>query len=51
ILTPSGSAFGQGGRVQNVSADRLAPCIMYWPDNEPLPDPGQVRPRSVVGVA
>lgn len=44
ILTPSGKALSAGGRVRNVSTDPLAPCIMYWPDNEPLPDNGQVRP-------
>ncbi|KAH8084915.1 hypothetical protein BXZ70DRAFT_957481 [Cristinia sonorae] len=44
ILTPSGSALSAGGRVRNVSNDPLSPCILYWPDNEPLPEPGQVRP-------
>ncbi|KAI0790913.1 hypothetical protein C8Q75DRAFT_79525 [Abortiporus biennis] len=44
ILTPSGKALSAGGRVRNVSSDPLAPCIMYWPDNEPLPERGQVRP-------
>lgn len=44
ILTPSGKALSAGGRVRNISTDPLAPCIMYWPDNEPLPDNGQVRP-------
>ncbi|OBZ74991.1 hypothetical protein A0H81_05414 [Grifola frondosa] len=24
--------------------DPLAPCVMYWPDNEPLPEQGQIRP-------
>lgn len=51
LLTPSGRAFAIGGRVQNVSTDPLAPCIMYWPDNEPFPEPGQIRPSNVVGVA
>ncbi|KAH9922348.1 uncharacterized protein BXZ73DRAFT_79739 [Epithele typhae] len=43
-LTPSGRALSGGGRVQNVSRDPLAPCVMYWPDNEPLPEPCQIRP-------
>lgn len=44
LLTPSGHALSAGGRVRNISSDPMAPCIMYWPDNEPLPDRGQVRP-------
>ncbi|PCH43070.1 hypothetical protein WOLCODRAFT_121468 [Wolfiporia cocos MD-104 SS10] len=44
LLTPSGRALSVGGRVQNISSDPLAPCIMYWPDNEPLPEQGQIRP-------
>ncbi|KAF6750889.1 hypothetical protein DFP72DRAFT_817219 [Ephemerocybe angulata] len=51
LLTPSGRAFAVGGRVQNISSDPLAPCIMYWPDNEPFPEQGQIRPSNVVGVA
>jgi len=50
LLTPSGRAFAIGGRVQNLSNDPLAPCIMFWPDNEPLPEQGQIRPSSVVGT-
>jgi len=50
LLTPSGRAFAIGGKVQNVSSDPLAPCIMYWPDNEPFPEQGQIRPSSLVGV-
>ncbi|KAH6904510.1 hypothetical protein BKA70DRAFT_537208 [Coprinopsis sp. MPI-PUGE-AT-0042] len=50
ILTPSGRAFAVGGRVQNISSDPLSPCIMYWPDNEPFPEQGQIRPSNVVGV-
>lgn len=50
ILTPSGRAFAIGGKVQNVSSDPLSPCIMYWPDNEPFPEQGQIRPSNVVGV-
>ena len=30
--------------MQNVSPDPLAPCVMYWPDNEPFPEKGQIRP-------
>ncbi|KAI0077676.1 hypothetical protein K474DRAFT_1674700 [Panus rudis PR-1116 ss-1] len=44
LLTPSGHALSAGGRVRNISTDPLAPCIMYWPDNEPLPERGQIRP-------
>ncbi|KAI0632908.1 hypothetical protein C8Q77DRAFT_1218344 [Trametes polyzona] len=43
-LTPSGRALSVGGRVRNISRDPLSPCVMYWPDNEPLPEPGQIRP-------
>ncbi|KZT68109.1 hypothetical protein DAEQUDRAFT_728388 [Daedalea quercina L-15889] len=46
LLTPSGRAISVGGRVQNVSIDPLAPCIIYWPDNEPLPEQGQIRPSG-----
>ncbi|KAH8112578.1 hypothetical protein DFH11DRAFT_1857827, partial [Phellopilus nigrolimitatus] len=41
LLTPSGRALAVGGKVLNVSVDSLAPCIMFWPDNEALPEPGQ----------
>lgn len=44
ILTPSGRTLAIGGKVQNISGDSLAPVLMFWPDNEPLPEPGQVRP-------
>ncbi|EJD04904.1 uncharacterized protein FOMMEDRAFT_166649 [Fomitiporia mediterranea MF3/22] len=50
LLTPSGRAFAVGGKVQNISPDPLAPCIMFWPDNEPFPDPGQIRPASLSNV-
>ncbi|CAK5271778.1 unnamed protein product [Mycena citricolor] len=50
LLTPSGRAFAVGGKVQNVSTDPLSPCIMYWPDNEPLPEQGQIRPGSLTGI-
>ncbi|KAG6902937.1 hypothetical protein C0995_009329 [Termitomyces sp. Mi166 len=50
LLTPSGRAFAVGGKVQNISSDPLNPCIMYWPDNEPFPEQGQIRPSSLVGV-
>ncbi|KAI0759085.1 hypothetical protein C8Q74DRAFT_1372951 [Fomes fomentarius] len=43
-LTPSGRALSVGGRVRNISCDPMFPCVMYWPDNEPLPDPSQIRP-------
>ncbi|KAF8797750.1 hypothetical protein BYT27DRAFT_7124896 [Phlegmacium glaucopus] len=51
LLTPSGRAFAVGGKVQNISSDPLSPCIMYWPDNEPFPEQGQIRPSGLVGVA
>jgi len=50
LLTPSGRAFAIGGKVQNVSTDPLSPCVMYWPDNEPFPEQGQIRPGSLVGI-
>lgn len=50
LLTPSGRAFALGGKVQNISNDPLSPCVMYWPDNEPFPEQGQIRPSTLVGV-
>ncbi|KAI0270759.1 hypothetical protein BC834DRAFT_532431 [Gloeopeniophorella convolvens] len=49
VLTPSGRAFSMGGRVQDISSDPLSPCIMFWPDNEPLPEQGQIREGSLAG--
>ena len=46
LLTPSGHTLSAGGRVRNISRDPLSPCIMYWPDNEPLPERGQIRPNG-----
>ncbi|KAJ7883883.1 hypothetical protein B0H14DRAFT_3857229 [Mycena olivaceomarginata] len=46
-ITPSGRAFAIGGRVQNISSDPMSPLIMFWPDNEPFPEPGQIRPMGV----
>lgn len=46
LLTPSGHALSAGGRVRNISRDPMSPCIMYWPDNEPLPERGQIRPNG-----
>ena len=51
LLTPSGRAFASGGKVQNISTDPLNPCIMFWPDNEPFPDQGQIRPSGLVGIS
>ena len=48
LLTPSGRSFAVGGKVHNVSSDPLSPCIMYWPDNEPFPEQGQIRPSSLM---
>jgi hypothetical protein len=50
ILTPSGRAFSMGGRVQDISSDPLVPCILFWPDNEPLPEQGQIRPSNPFGI-
>ncbi|KIJ60440.1 hypothetical protein HYDPIDRAFT_98774, partial [Hydnomerulius pinastri MD-312] len=50
LLTPSGRSFSVGGKVQNISSDPLSPCVMYWPDNEPLPEQGQIRPNNLLGV-
>ena len=50
ILTPSGRAFSIGGRVQDVSSDPLSSCFLFWPDNEPLPEQGQLRPSILIGV-
>ncbi|KIM23528.1 hypothetical protein M408DRAFT_77384, partial [Serendipita vermifera MAFF 305830] len=44
LLTPSGRKFAAGGRVQNISRDELNPILMFWPDNEPMPLPSQIRP-------
>lgn len=49
-LTPSGRAFARGGNVRNVSRNPLSPCIIYWPDNEPLPEQGQIRPSGPLGI-
>ncbi|KAG9311017.1 hypothetical protein JVU11DRAFT_8913 [Chiua virens] len=51
LLTPSGRSFSVGGKVHNISNDPAAPCIMYWPDNEPLPEQGQIRPSNLAGVS
>ncbi|KAK7688482.1 hypothetical protein QCA50_008020 [Cerrena zonata] len=48
LLTPSGNTLSAGGRVRNISRDPMSPCIMYWPDNEPLPERGQIRPSGSV---
>jgi hypothetical protein len=50
LLTPSGRAFTVGGKVQNISSDPLSPCIMYWPDNEPFLEQGQIRPSGLMSV-
>ncbi|KZV90202.1 hypothetical protein EXIGLDRAFT_126858 [Exidia glandulosa HHB12029] len=50
LLTPSGRSFSVGGKVQNVSSDPLAPCIIFWPDNEPFPEQGQIRPPMASSV-
>ncbi|KAF8553619.1 hypothetical protein OG21DRAFT_1463816 [Imleria badia] len=50
LLTPSGRSFSVGGKVQNISSEPSAPCIMYWPENEPFPEQGQIRPSNLVGV-
>lgn len=50
LLTPSGRDLARGGRVQNVSADPLLPCVIFWPDNEALPEPGQIRPAILTQI-
>ncbi|KDQ54481.1 hypothetical protein JAAARDRAFT_135150 [Jaapia argillacea MUCL 33604] len=50
LLTPSGRALSLGGKVQNVSNDPLTPCVMWWPDNEPLPEQGQIRPTGIISI-
>ncbi|EUC58578.1 zf-RanBP domain protein [Rhizoctonia solani AG-3 Rhs1AP] len=50
ILTPSGRAFARGGRIQNVSPIPAIPLIMFWPDNEPLPQASQIRPPFAPGA-
>ncbi|EIN05864.1 hypothetical protein PUNSTDRAFT_145765 [Punctularia strigosozonata HHB-11173 SS5] len=50
LLTPSGRALAIGGKVQNVSSNPLSPCVMYWPDNEPFPEQGQIRPPASAGI-
>lgn len=50
LLTPSGRSFSVGGKVQNISSDPSVPCIMYWPDNEPFPEQGQIRPNNIGGL-
>ncbi|KAJ7876369.1 hypothetical protein B0H14DRAFT_2342746 [Mycena olivaceomarginata] len=32
-----------GWRAQYIS-DAISPCEMHWPDNEPFPESGQIRP-------
>lgn len=51
VLTPSGRTIAQGGRVQNISRDGLNPMMMFWPDNEPLPETCQIRPPTALLLA
>ncbi|KAG8817652.1 hypothetical protein FRC17_011131, partial [Serendipita sp. 399] len=51
LLTPSGKTFALGGRVQNICRDEANPILMFWPDNEPLPLPCQIRPPTAVLMA
>ncbi len=46
ILKPSGCAK----RVQDVSSNPLYSCFMFWPDNEPLPEQGQICPSNLFGT-
>ena len=48
LLTPSGRQISEGGSVRNVSGDDTNPIFMFWPDNEPLPEPGQCRPAGLL---
>ena len=49
-LTPSGTQICMGGKVHNISNNPLAPCYMFWSFNEPLPEPGQIRPTLSVAL-
>ncbi|EJD34212.1 hypothetical protein AURDEDRAFT_76383, partial [Auricularia subglabra TFB-10046 SS5] len=42
--TPSGNALRGTVFVRNISNDPLAPCYIFWPDNEPVPLKSQIRP-------
>ncbi|KZO97607.1 hypothetical protein CALVIDRAFT_526728 [Calocera viscosa TUFC12733] len=44
LVTPSGRAFASAGSRKNVSGDDSNPVVIFWPDNEPIPERGQVRP-------
>jgi hypothetical protein len=44
LLTPSGHALAIGGRVRNISTNPMSPCVIWWPDNERLPEQGCIRP-------
>jgi hypothetical protein len=50
ILTPSGRALAVGGKVQSITNDPMNPIFMFWPDNEPLPEPGQIRPAYLANI-
>ncbi|KAJ7827205.1 hypothetical protein B0H13DRAFT_1657081 [Mycena leptocephala] len=50
LLTPSGRAFASGGKVKNISRDPWSPCMIYWPDNEVLPEQGQIRPSGATNL-
>jgi hypothetical protein len=47
VLTPSGRAFAQGGKVQNISSDPANVIFLFWPGNESFPQQCQMRPVLV----
>ncbi|KAI0063288.1 hypothetical protein BV25DRAFT_1915213 [Artomyces pyxidatus] len=51
LLTPSGRALAHGGALLDLSTDPTVPCVLWWPDNEPRPHPGQVRPPFAAPAA
>ncbi|KAK0476055.1 hypothetical protein IW261DRAFT_1491724 [Armillaria novae-zelandiae] len=47
---PPDAPLPSAARSKTSRATRCRPCIMYWPDNEPFPEQGQIRPSGLVGV-
>ncbi|KAJ7873575.1 hypothetical protein B0H13DRAFT_1633397, partial [Mycena leptocephala] len=45
LLTPSGRALATNWQIRNVGST-LAPCVIPWPDNEPIPERGQIKPHD-----
>jgi len=49
VVSPSGRTMAVNVRPHNVSNDPLNPCVILWPENEPLPSQGQIRPITETG--